>query len=89
MDVKSASRSSPFLYGERKSHPRPQTPSFLGTSQRSPKGVLGARVKPDTCRIRVDVEIFECGKKEVADLKISGYLWTGPKYPLQFQLGDT
>jgi len=26
----------------------------------------------------VDVEIFESGKKKVADTKISGYVWTGP-----------
>ena len=37
----------------------------------------------------MDVEIFECGKEEVADSKIPAYLWTGPKYPLQFQLGGT
>ena len=27
--------------------------------------------------------------EEVSDSKISGYLWTGPKYPLQFQLEGT
>ena len=26
---------------------------------------------------RVDVEMFESGKKTVADTKISGYVWTG------------
>ena len=30
---------------------------------------------------------FRMRKEEVADSKIPGYLWTGPKYPLQFQLG--
>ena len=32
---------------------------------------------------------FRMRKEEVADSKIPGYLWTGPKYPLQFQLGVT
>jgi len=27
----------------------------------------------------MDGEIFESGKKKVADAKISGYVWTGPK----------
>ena len=51
-----------------------------------PRGVLGTRVNPDTCgransiwiRIRVNVEIFESGKKKVADSKIAGYVSTGP-----------
>jgi len=29
----------------------------------------------------VDGEIFESGKK-IADSKISGYVWMGPKYPV-------
>lgn len=32
---------------------------------------------------------FRMPKEEVADSKIPGYLWTGPQYPLQFQLGGT
>ena len=50
------------------------------------KRVLGTRVNPDMCRIRVDVQIwFEHGyvwtwnfwirKEIVADSKISGYVW--------------
>ena len=35
-------------------------------------------MNPDTYRIGVNVKIFETGKKEVGDSKISGYLWTGP-----------
>ena len=27
----------------------------------------------------MDVKIFESGKKKCADLKISGYVWTGPE----------
>ena len=30
----------------------------------------------DLTTLRVDGEIFESGKKQVADSKISGYLWT-------------
>ena len=30
----------------------------------------------DLNTLRVDGEIFESGKKQVADSKISGYLWT-------------
>ena len=52
-----------------------------------PRGVLGTRVNPDTCRIRVDGQIrFEYGyvrtwkflilKEKVEDSKISGYVWT-------------
>ena len=32
---------------------------------------------------------FRMRKEVVADSKIPGYLWTGPQYPLQFQLGGT
>ena len=41
---------------------------------------------PDTNRIRVDSGIRSCGRryfsiriKKIADTKISGYVWTGPK----------
>ena len=47
-----------------------------------PRGVLGTRVNPNTCRIRVDGQIrFEYGyvwKEKVADSKMSGYVCTGP-----------
>ena len=33
-------------------------------------GKLGTRVNPDTCRIRVDGQIFESGKKK--------YVWAAP-----------
>ena len=45
---------------------------------------------PETCgransiwiRIRVDEEIFLIRKEKVADSKISGYVWTGPYFPV-------
>ena len=45
---------------------------------------------PETCgransiwiRIRVDVEIFLIRKEKVAHSKISGYVWTGPYFPV-------
>ena len=45
---------------------------------------------PETCgransiwiRIRVDVEIFLIRKEKVAHPKISGYVWTGPYFPV-------
>ena len=36
------------------------------------RGVLGARVNPDTFRIRVDVKIFETGKKKFRIRKYPG-----------------
>ena len=56
-------------------------------SQRSPGYQDESRYVSVTCaransiwiRIRVDVEIFESGKKRVTDSKVSGYEWTGPQ----------
>ena len=72
-------RSSPVLYREYSI----QDGNFHACSVANiPRGVLGTRVNPDTCRIRVDGQVrFEYGyvwKEKVADSKMSGYVWTGP-----------
>ena len=43
-----------------------------------PRGVLGTRVNPDRSRTRVDVEIFDSGKKKLRIQKMHEYVWTGP-----------
>ena len=64
--------------------------SAVGLFPLFPLGVLFTRMNPDAFRILVDGQIrFEyatCGwnfflirKEKVADSKISGYVWTGPK----------
>ena len=71
MDVKSGyflsgdvTRSSPLLYREYCI----RDAKFDACSVAN-IGVLGTRVNPDTCQSRVDVEIFESGKKKLRTQK--------------------
>ena len=50
-----------------------------------PSGVLGTRVKPDTCQIRVDVETFESGKKKLWIQKHPDACWGGLKLVEEWQ----
>ena len=60
-----------------------------------PRGALGIRVNPDSggqansiwIRIRVDVEVFETGKKKVADSKISGYVSYNSRFYSRLYVG--